>query len=75
MVAEALWDELATEMTEAEADNARLRGERAVMLDVIEAVHEYLDATRRSPNGSGLGRAKMRVRLDRARDLIGDDRE
>jgi len=47
----------------------------AAMLYTLEAVHEYLDAPRRSPNGSGLGRAKMRVRLDRARDLIGDDRE
>ena len=41
LVAEASWDELAAEMTEAEAENARLRAERAVMLDVIEAADEY----------------------------------
>jgi chromosome segregation ATPase len=58
-----------------EEERNQLRVERTAMLDALEAVHEYLDAPRRSPNGSGLGRAKMRVRLDRARDLIGDNRE
>ena len=36
LVAETSWDELATELTEAEADNARLRTERAVMLLLTE---------------------------------------
>ena len=36
MVAESSWDELATELTEVEADNARLRTERAVMLLLTE---------------------------------------
>jgi|GEM_PF-2094507 len=43
------------------------------MLDALEAVQEYLDAPRRSPNGSGLGRAKMRERLARVRELPGGD--
>ena len=56
------------------AEVRRLRDERAAMLDVIEAAQEYLDSPRRSPNGLGLGRAKMRVRLARVRDLPGDGR-
>ena len=63
------------ERDEARAEVRRLRAERTAMLDALEAVHEYLDAPRRSPNGSGLGRAKMRERLARVRTLIGDDDE
>ena len=63
MVAETSWDELAAEMTRAEAENARLRAERAVMLDVIEAADEY------ATWGGKENRKILFDALARARDL------
>jgi hypothetical protein len=63
MVAESSWDELAAEMTEVEADNARLRAERAAMLDVIEAADEY------ATWGGKENRKILFDALARARDL------
>ena len=41
------------------------------MLDVIEAAEALVDAPRGSPNGEGLGRAKVRDRLARFREVAG----
>ena len=38
-------------------------------LDVIEAAEALVDAPRGSPNGEGLGRAKVRDRLARFREV------
>ena len=41
------------------------------MLDVIDAAEALVDAPRGSPNGEGLGRAKVRDRLARFREVAG----
>ena len=56
-------DEVQEAWTRAEAENARLRAERAVMLDVIEAADEY------ATWGGKENRQNLFDALARARDL------
>jgi len=65
------WREDAVEVPWVEVDSEDL----TAMFDVIEVAQSYLDAPRGSPSGGGLGRARMRERLARVYDLIGDDDE
>ena len=90
MVAESSWDELATEMTEAEADNARLRTERAVMLlltevawlraertamlDALEAAQVLADLDTWSWEDRQGALREFDERMARVRDVIGDGR-
>ena len=46
------------------------RKQLEAMLDVIDAAEALVDAPRGSPNGEGLGRAKVRERLTRFREVV-----
>ena len=74
LVAEASWDELAAEMTEVEADNARLRAERAAMLDVIRAADALARRADRTDPLWAMPQimADLEAALDRFDDLPGD---
>ena len=74
MVAETSWDELATELTEAEAENARLRAERAAMLDVIRAADALARRADRTDPLWAMPQimADLEAALDRFDDLPGD---
>ena len=75
MVAESSWDELATELTEVEADNARLRTDRTAMLDALEAAEIVVIDAQNAGNGDDPNIAELAYCLDRIHDLIGDDDE
>ena len=74
MVAESSWDELADEMTEVEAENGRLRAERAVMLDVIRAADALARRADRTDPLWAMPQimADLEAALDRFDDLPGD---
>ena len=75
MVAETSWDKLAEEMTEVEADNARLRADRTAMLDALEAAEIVVNDAQNAGNGDDPNIAELAYCLDRVHDLIGDNDE
>jgi len=74
LVAETSWDELAAEMTEVEAENARLLAERAVMIDVIRAADALARRADRTDPLWAMPQimADLEAALDRFDDLPGD---
>ena len=68
-------DEVQEAWTRAEAENARLRAERAVMLDVIEAAEAALDRKSLHTEPCGCANCLLSDALARVCYLIGDDDE